>query len=100
VLVFLGTTPVGGPVIGWLSEQYGPRLSIWAGGLASLLAALVTLVWQLRRSGSRLGVRLRPQPFVYVIPRPREERPGVVAGLRHGEQETAGVPGSRLHAPT
>ena len=100
VLVFLGTMPVGGPVIGWLSEQYGPRLSIWAGGLASLLAALVTLVWQLRRSGSRLGVRLRPQPFVYVIPRPREERPGVVAGLRHGEQETAGVPGSRLHAPT
>jgi MFS family permease len=100
VLVFLGTTPVGGPVIGWLSEQYGPRLSIWAGGLASLLAALVTLVWQLRRSGSRIGVRLRPPPLIYVIPRPREERPGVVAGLRHGEQETAGVPGSRLHAPT
>jgi len=100
VLVFLGTTPIGGPVIGWLSEQYGPRLSIWVGGLASMVAALVALVWQLRRSGARIGVRLRPQPRLYVIPLPRGESRAAVAGLRDGQQETAGVPGSRLHAST
>jgi MFS family permease len=100
VLVFLGTTPIGGPVIGALSERYGPRMTIWAGGLASLVAALAVLVWQLRRSGARLAVRLRPQPRLYVIPLPREPREAPVAGLRHGEQETAGVPASRLHAST
>jgi MFS family permease len=66
VLVFLGTTPVGGPAIGWLSEHYGPRLGIWAGGLASLLGALVALAWQLRRSGARIRLRLRPLPRLYV----------------------------------
>jgi MFS family permease len=67
VLVFVGTTPVGGPVIGWLSEQFGPRLGIWAGGLVSLVAALVALGWQLRRSGSRVRLRLRPLPKFYVV---------------------------------
>ena len=100
VLVFLGTTPIGGPAIGWLSERFGPRFGIWSGGLASLIAAVVALVWQLRRSGARIGVRLRPQPGLYVIPLPREGGHTVVTGLRHGEQETAGVPGGRLHAPT
>lgn len=66
VLVFLGTTPVGAPVIGWLSEHFGPRLAIWGGGLLSLAAALVALAWQLRRSGSKLRLRLRPLPKVYV----------------------------------
>jgi MFS family permease len=100
VLVFLGTTPIGGPVIGWLSERFGPRVTIWAGGLASLLAAVAVLIWQLRRTGARIGVRLRPQPWLYVIPLPREPAEAPVAGLRHGEHETAGVPGSRLHAST
>jgi MFS family permease len=28
ILVFVGTTPVGAPAIGWLAEQFGPRLGI------------------------------------------------------------------------
>jgi hypothetical protein len=66
ILVFVGTTPIGAPAIGWLSEQYGPRLGIWAGGLMSLVAALIALGWQLRRSGARIGMRLRPLPKLYV----------------------------------
>jgi MFS family permease len=70
VLVFLGTMPIGGPAIGWLSEHFGPRLGVWAGGLISMVAALAALVWQLRRSGARLGLRLRPLPRFYVTVRP------------------------------
>ncbi len=33
VLVFLGTTPVGSLIMGWLSEQYGPRTGVWLGGV-------------------------------------------------------------------
>jgi MFS family permease len=76
VLVFLGTTPIGGPVIGWLSEHFGPRLSIWAGGLISLLAALAALVWQLRRAEDRLRLRLRPLPRFYITARAVPQRAG------------------------
>jgi MFS family permease len=68
VLVFLGTTPVGGPVIGFLSEHFGPRVGVWAGGLVSLVAALTALAWQLRRSGERLRLRLRPLPRIEIVP--------------------------------
>lgn len=68
VLVFLGTTPVGAPLIGAVSEHLGPRVGIWGGGLVCFLAALATLAVQLRRSGERLRVTLDPLPHVKVIP--------------------------------
>jgi hypothetical protein len=37
----LGTTPIGGPIIGWIGEHYGPRWGLAAGGLAAILAALM-----------------------------------------------------------
>ncbi|MGR6316856.1 MFS transporter [Micromonospora soli] len=67
VLVFLGTNPVGAPIIGWVAETYGAGTSIWAGGLISLAAALLALTWQLRRSGARLRMRMLPMPRFYVV---------------------------------
>jgi MFS family permease len=66
VMVFLGTTPVGAPVIGWLAEHLGPGPSIWLGGVASLITALGALAWKLRSTGERVHVRLRPAPRFYV----------------------------------
>ncbi|SCL17862.1 Predicted arabinose efflux permease, MFS family [Micromonospora rhizosphaerae] len=67
VLVFLGTNPVGAPVIGWVAETFGAGASIWIGGLMSLAAALLALTWQLRRSGARLRLRMLPMPRFYVV---------------------------------
>jgi len=39
MLVFLGGTPVGGPLLGWLAAEFGGRAPIVAGGVASLVAA-------------------------------------------------------------
>lgn len=47
-LVFLGSTPIGGPIIGWISQQWGPRAGLFVGGVLSLLAA-AWAVWGLRR---------------------------------------------------
>ncbi|MCX4387072.1 MFS transporter [Micromonospora peucetia] len=66
VLVFLGTNPVGAPLIGWVAETYGAGASIWMGGLISLATALIALTWQLRRSGARLRFRVLPMPRFYV----------------------------------
>ncbi|MEV1328203.1 MFS transporter [Micromonospora costi] len=66
VLVFLGTNPVGAPVIGWVAETFGAGAAIWIGGLISLTTALLALTWQLRRSGARLRFRVLPMPRFYV----------------------------------
>ena len=39
MLLFLGGTPVGGPLVGWLAAEFGGRAPIVAGGIASFLAA-------------------------------------------------------------
>ena len=54
VLVFLGTTPIGAPLIGWISGVAGPRAGIWVGGVAALLTAAVILAYELRRTGARI----------------------------------------------
>jgi MFS family permease len=67
ILVFMGTTPISAPVVGWIGQHLGPRVAVWGGGLGSLVAALVALAYQLRRSGARIRVRLRPMPRFYVV---------------------------------
>jgi MFS family permease len=41
VTALIGTTPVGGPVIGWIGEVLGPRATYVAGGLACVVTAAV-----------------------------------------------------------
>ncbi|MBW3668171.1 MAG: MFS transporter, partial [Actinobacteria bacterium] len=43
-LVFIGSTPVGGPLIGWVSEELGPRFGLALGGVASVVAAVTGIV--------------------------------------------------------
>jgi len=38
-MAFLGTTPIGGPIIGWVGEHAGPRLALTIGGVAAFAAA-------------------------------------------------------------
>jgi MFS family permease len=42
-VVFLGTTPIGAPVVGWVAQHFGPRAGLGLGGTAVLVAALVAL---------------------------------------------------------
>ncbi|MGZ5384965.1 MAG: MFS transporter [Acidimicrobiia bacterium] len=38
-VAFLGSTPIGGPIVGWIGEHVGPRYGLGLGGVATLLAA-------------------------------------------------------------
>ena len=38
-IVFLGSTAIGAPLIGWLAQAAGPRAGMFAGAVAALLAA-------------------------------------------------------------
>jgi MFS family permease len=38
-VIFIGTTPIGGPILGWLSDRLGARSPIVVGGVVCLAAA-------------------------------------------------------------
>jgi len=44
-IVFLGSTPIGAPLVGWLAGAAGPRAGLLAGALAALLAGVAAWVW-------------------------------------------------------
>jgi MFS family permease len=43
-IVFLGSTPIGGPILGVVSQELGPRAGIALGGIACLVAAAFGVV--------------------------------------------------------
>ncbi len=38
---FLGSTAVGGPIMGWIGEHVGPRIALGAGGILTLLTGVL-----------------------------------------------------------
>ena len=38
-VAFLGTTPIGGPIIGWIGQNIGTRIGVMVGGVAALVAS-------------------------------------------------------------
>jgi MFS family permease len=51
-VVFLGSTPIGGPLSGWLAEAYDPRVALVLAGISGLSAA-----WAARACFARLRER-------------------------------------------
>lgn len=53
-LVFVGGTPIGAPLIGWLGEHVGPRSTLVVGGLGSLVVSVLAGYLLLRSTGRTL----------------------------------------------
>ncbi len=54
-LVLLGSTPIGGPVIGWISETWSPRAALAVGGAATLAAATLIGAYLLGQHRAEVG---------------------------------------------
>jgi MFS family permease len=63
-LAWLGSTPVGGPIVGWIGQDAGARWSLVAGGVATLACGIAALP-----ALSRMD-RNRPAPDVTLPARP------------------------------
>jgi len=50
-IVFLGSTPIGGPILGWVCQQYGARTGVMVGGVSGVIAAFYG--WRSFRSAPR-----------------------------------------------
>jgi len=48
-IVFLGSTPIGGPIAGWVGEHLGPRAGLAGGGLIALATGALGLWLLVRR---------------------------------------------------
>ncbi|WP_066953533.1 MFS transporter [Streptomyces lushanensis] len=73
MMVFVGGTPVGGPLLGWVTDTYGPRVGFATGGAVSLLAAAAIGLVLIRVAGVRVRFDLRGgRPRVDFVPRERE----------------------------
>ncbi|MGF1425215.1 MFS transporter [Kitasatospora sp. LaBMicrA B282] len=78
VLVFTGGTPVGGPLVGWVTDAYGARIGLLACGAVSALAAAVIGLVLTRCVGLKVRVDLHRGNggrVVAVVPRQRSAQP-------------------------
>ncbi|MGA9162664.1 MAG: MFS transporter [Actinomycetota bacterium] len=57
-IVFLGTTPFGAPIAGWVGEHLGPRVAFAAGGVIALVTGMIGL-WVLSRRRVGDGLELQ-----------------------------------------
>ena len=64
--IFMGGTPIGAPIIGWVGAEYGARWTIGVGGIAALLTAVAALTWLARAQRLRLRYRLRESPHFQI----------------------------------
>jgi MFS family permease len=61
MMVLMGGTPAGAPVIGWVGETFGPRWTLIAGGTITLAAVLVATRWLMRTEDRHLrDLSVRP----------------------------------------
>ncbi len=76
-VVFLGSTPIGGPIVGWLSEAAGPRAGLVLAGLAALTAA----------AGGAIAFARRRDPDFRAVRAVRERgASAALAGLDRGRR--------------
>ena len=47
-VVFLGSTPIGAPLVGWLAQAYGPRAGLVLGAVAALATGAAAALWGMR----------------------------------------------------
>ena len=69
-IVFLGSTPIGGPILGWIADTFGPRVAVLVGGVAACAAAGWGVLAFRRQRGSMAADRPRPEPDDVQIPEP------------------------------
>jgi predicted MFS family arabinose efflux permease len=60
--VFMGGTPLGSPLIGWIGSAWGPRWTILVGSISTGLAVLAVMLYLVRSEDMHLSYDHRQRP--------------------------------------
>lgn len=63
-VLLMGTTPIGGPLLGWAADAWGGRMPLVIGGLAGLAAAGAGYYFSREHIQKARPLQLTPQPSV------------------------------------
>lgn len=66
--IFMGGTPLGSPIVGWIGGVLGARWSILVGGLVAIATSLVAAAWIIHDRQLRVRVRFAPAPHLVLQP--------------------------------
>ena len=79
--VFMGGTPIGAPIVGWVANEFGPRWAIGLAALSGLVAAVIGLIWMIWFQHLRLHFSRGAHPVFQIshdghiaVGRPRRRR--------------------------
>jgi MFS family permease len=75
--IFMGGTPLGAPVIGWIGQVWGARWTIGIGTVAVGLMLIGTAFWMTRRENVQVSYesRRRPRIKIRTVPAPAVSEP-------------------------
>jgi MFS family permease len=84
MMIFMGGTPVGAPIVGWIGETFGARWTLIGGGLGTILGVLLAAA-VFSRSQGMLDPEVNDRPRL----RKRVRAPAVRSSLTSGKLERA-----------
>ncbi len=67
MMVFLGTTPIGAPIVGWIGETFNARWAVGIGAIAAMVVSVAAALWVKRHWEVEVTYRLRHRPHVRMI---------------------------------
>jgi len=70
--IFMGGTPLGAPILGWVAEQWGARWTLIGGGALTVLGTIVSTLLLANRQGQSVRHSLRRGLSAYRTPLVRE----------------------------
>lgn len=84
-MIFLGVTPFGSPLIGWVAETYGARWSMAVGGISSMAVAMGVAMFGYFHWKIRLQVDYQRHRLHLAIPEAFSPIRGEVAARAHAD---------------
>ena len=66
MMIFMGGTPLGAPIVGWIGETFGGRWTLIGGGALTILGTLLAVFLFARRQGLVVRASLGTHPRLHV----------------------------------